>query len=531
MQRQPHSLLAPAPQVFTPRLLSLALAAALGGAALSATAQPLTPTVVSTPNAGFTYNLSNPAGLVVTAAGAITATDDQIRTVSVTIDVDLIENNGSIGTPTINQGIVTTKTVGLFDNRGTITAGIGLMNMGNITSLRNSGTMYGTKDNAILNQGSIVSLENTGEGVITAESGKVAIRNAGTIGTLTNGEGARIEGKDFVAITNAGGVIDKIVNAGTIESVNWANGGAIENFLNGAEIGEIDNSGLIKGATGLINQGVFGNIINSGTIYGSKYAIRNSGTMGTIDNSGSMYGTIENTTANDLVINGGVSRYGTLSALGNDPLIVNRNANVVFGQGKLQLFGDIDAGGHAVRNQTATLRVSAPLKIIGSYEQKKDATLELGVNEGAVAQGLPTDSGYGRLTVTNNTTLEAGTTVTLAKLKGYAFAQGQRFVAIATQGHAEYNLESLKTAAEGYSGNLSASTLTDQDASYLILTVGQSGGPDVITHPTPGGTTTPSTGATTNNATASLAGLFRYQGVNQDLLNVFNPAAALGDTE
>jgi hypothetical protein len=182
------------------------------------------------------------------------------------------------------------------------------------------------------------------------------------------------------------------------------------------------------GRTGISNAGILGPISNSGLITGSVDAINNSssGTLGTLTNSGVIAGNITNLSTNDLNINGAAdSSFGTLTGIGGAMgTISSASSNVNFGSGNLLLDSNINVGSNAVNNAgTAVLQVNRSVAITGNYTQGVNATLLVGVADGAHAQGsLAGDSGYGRLVVSGSANVAANSNVTLQKLNAYGFA-------------------------------------------------------------------------------------------------------------
>lgn len=449
-------------------------------------------------NSGTITTLINTAGQSILGTGGAST------------NADGLINNGSIGTLT-NSGTIDGTTPGIgfiasgINNGGTIdtltntatgtisSGDTAIKNSGLITALTNDGTITGAVTAILNNFGTITTLDNTSTGTIS--SSDTGINNNGTITTLTNA--GAINGTT-VGVTNAGTITTLTNNnTGTISS----NGTGINNF-GGGGIGTLSNAGTITGAINAINNDA-------------------SSSMSVIINSGVIAGNIQNDSAQDLNINGGAGAvFGTLTGFGGGAAvgaITNTNSNVVFGSGNLLLNNNINVGANAVNNSgTAVLQVNRPIAITGNYNQGSNATLQIGVASGAVAQGtIATDSGYGRLVVTGNTNIDAGSTVTLQPT-GYSFAAGQRFVVVDTAGTATYNEAQLRYVLNGGPANLTVTgTVMPNGAnSDLVLNVAQ--GPLPVTWP-----------ATTPNAISVLNGLLSYTGIsNPQLLNLYN--AALG---
>jgi len=495
--------------------LTLTLTAALAVMAQAATAQ--------------TTTISNPQGTYDWTSGNLSVTS--------TISGSIIGGVTGCGFAAVN-GVVACGSVGTLTNSGVISGIVGVNNNGGstVTAVNNSGQISGQSD-GIVNQGSIGALTNSG----TIDSFQNnAIFNLGSIGTLTNNGGTISIGPGTgVAIVN-GGTITVLNNNGGIISANVAiNNSAIEGSVPGT-IGTLTNSGIINGAqTGIKNAiaGTIGTLINSGVISGPDYALYNgaSGSIGPITNSGMIAGNIANLAGNDLSISGGTGTiFGTLTGFGGGSTIgtiTNTSSNVAFGSGNLLLNDNVNVGSNALNNTgTAVLQVNQPVTITGNYNQGSSATLQIGVASGATTLGSITDTGYGRLVVTGNSTIAAGSSVTLQS-NGFAFAAGQRYVVLDTAGTAIYNPGSLNYSINGYTSSVTGSTVANGSNSDLVLNV-LSAALDSTTPPPSTPPASPSTPnlaliATAPNAIASLNGLLSYTGIsNPALLNLFN--AALG---
>jgi len=418
-----------------------------------------------------------------------------------------IDNNGGTITTLNNSGIISGGntgiynggTIGTLSNSGTISGsnhGIGNFDGGSITTLNNSGTISGTVFGIYNYGGAITTLNNSG----IISGGYTGIYNSGTIGTLSN--------------------------SGTISGSN--NGG--DGITNFGSITTLTNSGIISGSTGIYNDygGSIGSLNNSGLITGSVYALYNgtSGTLGLVTNAGTIAGNIFNGSSSDLSIDGGTgSTFGTLTGYtsGSIGTITNTSSNVVFGSGNLLLNDTINVGSNAVNNTgTAVLQVNQAVTITGNYNQGAGATLQIGVASGATPLGTLTDTGYGRLVVTGNSTIASGSTVTLQS-NGYAFAAGQRYVVVDTAGTAVYNPGSLNYSINGYTSSVTGATVANGSNSDLVLNVVSA---TLISTST--STPTPKVSPTTSNASNAIGGLLGYTGVGSpQLLNLYNAMIAL----
>jgi len=481
-----------------------------------------------------------------------------------------IYNGGTIGTLR-NTGVISGSYAGVYNNgmidklgNSGVTSGsvIGIYNGGTITALTNAsgGTISGStisgnnNYNGIWNNGGMIdTLSNSG----VISGGNAGINNSGTITALTNAAGSTITG-GAVGVYNSG-TIDTLSNSGVISGTGsissnssdpgiyntgtigtLSNSGIISSgtfgiYNNNGTIGALSNTGTISGGvTGILNtsSGTIGTLSNSGLITGSAYALYNdaSGNLGPITNAGTIAGNIANLSSQDLIINGGTgSVFGTLTGFGGTiGTVTNTLSNVVFGSGNQLLSDNINVGTHTVTNiATGTLQVNNAISITGNYSQGANATLNIGVADGATATGSISDTGNGRLMVSGSATIAASSTVALTKLNSYAFAQGQRFVVVQAAGTGtNYNAGNLVYTATGFNGTVTGTSVVDGSNLDLLLTLSGGGSP-TPSNPTP---SAPVTFATTPNSVSSLSGLFNYGGTNANLLNLFNASAALGST-
>src|SRR5450830_685472 len=356
---------------------------------------------------------------------------------------------------------------------------------------------------------------NSGGSIIVSSG--VAIIASASSGTLSNS--GTISGSNTGIYST--GTIGTLSNSGTIS-------GRYAGIYNIGTIGTLSNSGTISGGnTGIYNNiGTIGTLSNSGLITGSTGAIYNdvSGALVQITNLGTIAGNIYNGSSNDLTINGGTgSTFGTLTGYGGTiGTITNTASNIILSSGNQLLNDNINVGTNTVSNLAGTLQVNNQLSITGNYVQSAAATLKIGVGDSAVtSSGTTSDSGYGRLTVSGSATIAAGSTVALAKLNTYNFAQGQRYVVVvANTSGTNYHAGSLIYTLSGF--NLTGASVVDSGNTDLVLTVGSATAASGTS-----GTASVANSATTPNAVAALTGLFNYSGTNASLLNVFNSAAAL----
>lgn len=181
--------------------------------------------------------------------------------------VQNIQNNtGALitGTSTVIQ---TSSTVSSFINNGSITGtsffSDAIQNPGHIFYFENNGTIT-SYDSSSFRWGRSGINNNGGQLDQVVNNGFIGsdtfgIKNAGTIGSLTNNVNGTITGgvsgnttgyTSPVGIFNDGGTITSIVNMGTISATGTNGTHAIYNSGNGAEITTITNWGTLTGANG-----------------------------------------------------------------------------------------------------------------------------------------------------------------------------------------------------------------------------------------------------------------------------------------
>jgi outer membrane autotransporter protein len=464
--------------------------------------------------------------------------------------IGALSNSGmiaAIGTQGIGINNGTTSGISTLTNTGTITGNTkGISNSGRIDTLTNSATVsavstaivnfaggtIGTLSNSgslsaagygVNNKGLINTLSNDVIGTVIgtiAASATTGVLNdlTGTIGTLTNA--GLIRGSSAGIGNLLGGTIFTIDNSGTILATTGAG------ISNDGRIDALSNSGTLNGNTiGLINTGTIVSLNNSGLITASggiALKLDSTSSISTFTNSGTIVGNVLNQSTSALNINGGTgSIFGTLTGMSGSIGALSSTGGVNFVSGN-QLLNDsinVGSGSGTVTNSAGTLQLNNHISVTGNYAQSAAANLAIGVSNAATSNGVLADTGYGRLMVTGNATVASGSSVTLKALNTYAFAIGQRFVVIQA-GSATYNASSLNYSATGFSGSITGASVTDGGYTDLVLTLADASS----------GSSTPSGLATTNNAISALNGLYRYGGINQQLLNVFNPALALNDT-
>lgn len=518
--------------------------------------------------------------------------------------VDQLNNNGTIASVNENQinsvfAVGASGVVNTLTNTGTIKGNSNNYYSGNYNTgtLNNAGTIHtlnNTADGKILgslgisNQGTIDNLINAGLiGATDAENNNYigqngAIFNSGMIGTLHNTgsiDGGTSDNYGRSGISNQG-------NITTLVNDNKING-SFAGIINYGTIGSIENNGQITGNyVAIYSYGPLDSIVNNGLLTGGNYALmvgsnNNDGVI--LTNTGDIAGDIYALNATRLIINGGTITTGTLSGIdgatgtimGSD-VVFNTgslllNDNIVtslpeYGLMSLQMSDEKPVSNGTVVNEAASLQVNNSINIAGDYHQKAAATLISGVSDLATTNGdLLADTGYGRLNVSGNATIDAGSSVNLLRTGStYQFAEGQRYVVINAAGtETDYHADQLKYKAFGYRGVVNGSVYEEAESKALVLTLGAEPvipdpvapqpepTPDVtppvvtepevttpvVTVPTP---TQPAPAepapaqpskrgyATIPSATAALGGLAHYSGISSpQLLDLYNASLAI----
>jgi autotransporter-associated beta strand protein len=253
--------------------------------------------------------------------------------------------NGCSGDTVINTNVTATQANSsqlcsfTVTGSGSIsTNGLGINNLGTITTLNNSGTIS-TGGDGIENRGTITTLNNSG--TISGPSGPVSeygINNRGTITTLNNSR--MISG--YFGINN-----DNTNSNVTITTLNNSNSGTISGtaygIFNGAQfsvygatITTLNNNGTITGPIGIVNFGTITTLNNSGTISGN-YGIDNLGIITTLNNQQGKLGSnplfiVSLLPINYNIIIGSAANYGQLTSTPNQLI---GNTNTVFGVSSL----------------------------------------------------------------------------------------------------------------------------------------------------------------------------------------------------
>ncbi|WP_353191068.1 autotransporter domain-containing protein [Pandoraea pnomenusa] len=464
--------------------------------------------------------------------------------------------NGSAGYPVVVTGGDCTISQGADINVSNV---IGMQIIGTLGAVGTvSNARHISSNNlAVASSGTVAAFINANGGYLGGQNG-FANATSSSVGALINNVGATINAAEW-GVSNSGS-ITLLRNDGSIN-------GGIAGIYNIGSIGTLVNNGTISGGGGTIGGGAaiannvygsIGSIVNTGLISSpgiailSGYSPPEGASLSTITNTGVIAGAIGNTSPHDMTIIGGTGTvFGTLTgANGTIGAIDNARGNLTITGN--QVLNDhvnlVTFSSKTLFSEAGNLRVDNPLTIIGNYTLRANGTLLIGVSSGAMAAGAESDTGYGRLMITDgqigytpgpgprqgDVTLEPGATVKLTSTgSAYAFAKGQRFVVIQATGTANYNVDQLTYGIVGSRYSLSGAEVTDPVSGNhdLVLRVGDLL-PDTVAPPGPGGTAPAAPiSPTTRNAIASLGGLRSYTGVSDPgLLNLYNASLALGST-
>jgi outer membrane autotransporter protein len=420
-------------------------------------------------------------------------------------------------------------------------------------------------------------------------TGDLRIANGATITTSSIGTSGIVSyNNSFVTLTNDGGLIKGNlagINSLMVSNVSLINNhgvvrGNVYGIINLGVVGKISNDGLVAGRFGIFNNGgridivqndgviasqgsngnaihvlagSIGALVNSGLISSSCNAISvtANGSMQSLHNWGMIAGNVSYETSHELLISGGAGDApGTLTgasgALGSADIGWLRAAsNVRFLAGSQLLNDHIDVGSHSVINDAAHLRIDNRITINGNYQQERAATLVIGVARdaratGAVGSSASGDSGYGQLRVNGNASMAAATSVALVANGGYPFVAGQRFVVMRADS-ASYNADALQYSARGFNGVIRGTSVTDGAQQLLLLSLSAGAGADnggcdcgnadAFDATTPEDDDRVSTDwinvADNRHAIEALDAVSRYQGIEDDMLDVYNPMLTL----
>lgn len=429
--------------------LLVAITSAQGLLAPYALAAPASETISTAVSNGRAYSTTWDS-LYITDQGSLTATSSSpALQISTAGNLGTLDNDGTLF-GTNSYGLFNTGTIGTLDNAGVITGDSGfgavfLTNTSRVDTLMNSGTIGNqgfatTMSFGVYNGGALTTLTNTDSGVLNA---RIALYNSGVIdrvdnaGTFTN---ANNSGSGMGTIYNVG-TINTLVNTGKIDATDASNPltGTVA-IRNQGKIGTLTNTGSITSQKyGILSdspQSTIGELFNSGTIRAPQAIMLNNSTPDTplsITNTGTIAGNITSFNNQPLVISGGSGQIGRLTGYtGAKGIIQTNGSDIIFRSGALILNDDMRTSGGSVVADSAVLLVDDVLNIDGNYQQNAGAALVLGVGDYASAAGdTSNDSGYGRLVVTGSANVDKGSSIYLTRAgRSYQFAAGQRYVAI-----------------------------------------------------------------------------------------------------
>ncbi|TWB44544.1 hypothetical protein [Nitrospirillum viridazoti] len=450
---------------------------------------------------GGSYGLRNSGGLITFLDNVGTLTG---QTAGLAIDGGVVAsalNVGGIATVSIGG----TGTLLSLDNQGQLSGGILVTGGGRLDTLGNSGTIAGDirvaagtltivggsgaaqgtftggtlgSQGTIAVSGDVVlaggniwlndGIQATGHTVANAGAnlqlaGAVSVtgaysQTAGTLGaTVNNGltasGAASITGGTVLATLDAtgnylAGTLGTLVAGGNGSNYSGATVSSVLTGLTGT--GAVSGDTLLLVAENDYIGGAYATLTNSGSLSAATAVyIAAGGSLGQLANAGTLAGNIRNLSAVDLFITGGGG--GTVGTF-TGGTIVNSLSNVVFASGDLLLADAIDATGHTVVNQSATLRLASQVSITGAYAQT-GGTLSI-------------DPGTGRL-VASQAIVVSGGVVQATLNAGGTYLYGNGYTLMQAGGGIDLSGANLITALAGFAGNATIVTVTG--ASALLL--------------------------------------------------------------
>ncbi|TWB48929.1 hypothetical protein [Nitrospirillum viridazoti] len=450
---------------------------------------------------GGTYGLRNSGGLVTFLDNLGTLTG---QTAGLVVD-------GGVVTSALNVGGIVTVSIGgtgtllSLDNQGQLSGGILVTGGGRLDTLGNSGTIAGDIRVAAgtltitggsgAAQGTFTGGTLGSQGTIAAggdvvlASGNIWLNDSiqATGHTMVNA-GANLQLADAVSVTGAysqtAGTLGATVNNGLTASgaasiiggIVLATLAATGNYLagtlgtlvaggNGSNYSGATVSSVLTGLTGtgavsgdtllLVAENdyigsAYATLTNSGSLSAATAVyIAAGGSLGQLANTGTLSGNIRNLSAVDLSISGGGG--GTVGTF-TGGTIVNSLSNVMFASGDLLLADAIDATGHTVVNQSATLRLASQVSITGAYAQT-GGTLSI-------------DPGTGRL-VTSQAIVVSGGVVQATLSAGGTYLYGNGYTLMQAGGGIDLGGANLITALAGFAGNTTIVTVAGTSALLL----------------------------------------------------------------
>lgn len=257
--------------------------------------------------------------------------------------------------------------VGTLTNSGSILGTVNGFDTDNngitISGIANTGTIRGGQDGIYVEVASFGTISNGAFGTIDGGRSGLYFTTYSTGATTVTNQGT-ISGGTYGIYLDGAASIGSLSNSGTITGADY---GIYNDTAAAGVTSLLFNSGTIRatGATGigLYNTGTINSLVNSGTIRGQQFAIRDTsgGGLGTITNSGTIAGNIFSNST--LTINGASgSGFGTLIGydLSSAGLI---DTSVIFGSGRISL-GDNVSG--TVTINGATVKISTTVNIGGA---------------------------------------------------------------------------------------------------------------------------------------------------------------------
>ncbi|MBI0326942.1 autotransporter family protein [Burkholderia plantarii] len=433
------------------------------------------PTISATDGPGV---LNGPTGSI----GTITLGTWGMPTHSSISGTTGLEDDGALAVLNVYDGTSIT---------GNVVAGVAL-NSGTTNTTIVNGTVAGTgtADGLDVRGTADPSVAMIGTATITSQNASAVNVGPSASATFTLNDTSTIESGSGSALNvQAGGNVTVVANPGTTITA-------------GGPAPTID----VAGTASL----TLGNVENTGT--GAALQIESTGSA-TVEADGQVQGAVNNLAPTSLTLTGSANYTDGTTAGGEQGLFtgVNGTQSTINSVGQdvtlarnVVLDDTVDMGG------TNTLYVSPGSNLVayrevavnGNLDVQSGATFTSQAQAGATTNGTTADTGYGRLLVSGNATTEAGSTVALKPMTAYAFTAGQRFDLISAAGTGNYNTGAITATADGFSGTVTPSTVTQNGRTDLVVTLsdpasGTGTGTGTGTGGTGTGTGTSGTGSTT----------------------------------